>query len=44
MGQSVLSLIQALQEMLETEIKRKLLIETDKKYLREQYGLGCIIF
>ena len=44
MGQPVLSLIQVLQKMLETEIKGVLLMEIYKESLRGQYGLGCIIF
>ena len=34
MGQPVVSLIQVLQKMLETEIKGKLLMEIDKEFLR----------
>ena len=44
MGQSILSLIQFLQKMLETEIKGDLLMENYEESLRGQYGLGCIIF
>ena len=44
MGQSVLSLIQVLQKMLETEIKGDLLMGIYKKSLRGEYGSDCIIF
>ena len=44
MRQPVLSLIQVFQKMLETEIKRNLLMEIYNKSLRAQCGLGCIIF
>ena len=38
MGYHVLPLIQVFQKMLE------ILIEIYKEFLRQQYGLGCIIF
>ena len=44
MGQAVLSLIQVLQKMLETEIKGKLLMEIYKESLRGQNGSDCVIF
>ena len=44
MGQPVLSLIQVFQKMLQTEIKRELLMEINKESLRGQYGLNCNIF
>ena len=44
MGQLVLSLIHIFQNMLEIDIKYKLLMETSKESLREQYGSDCYIF
>ena len=38
MGQPLLSLTQIFQKMLETETKRKLLMEINKESLRGQYG------
>ena len=43
MGQAG-SLIQIFENMLETEIKHKLLMENDKESLRGQYGSGCNVF
>ena len=44
MGQTVLSLIQVFQKMLETEIKYELLMEIYKESSRGQYGWDCITF
>ena len=44
MGQTILSLIQVYQKMLETEIKYELLMEIYKESLRGQYVLDCITF
>ena len=44
MGQPLLSLTQIFQKMLETETKRKLLMEINKESLRGQYGSDWNIF
>ena len=43
MGQHVLSLIQGFENMLETEIKHKLLMEIHKESLRRQYESNRIL-